>query len=279
MVLLIQAADIKYAYGGNQLFDKLSFTIQTGDRLALIGENGTGKSTLFRLLNKEMPPQAGAVTHANGITIGYLQQESTLPANKTVRQVLSEAIGDVDSVEMHLLEIEERFAHPMSDDEMMVLLDTQAMLMERLDMLAGNDATEQLQQVLGEVKIPEHRWDQPIGTLSGGERKLIDVARFLLDQPDVLLLDEPDNHFDVDARAWLEQWLNTQFKGALCMISHDRYMIDQVANSIIELEDGRIRRYTGNYSAYQQQKRDRLERELELRELAEREYLKLKASA
>lgn len=279
MVLLLQAAEIGYAHGGNQLFERLSFTIQSGDRLALIGENGTGKSTLFKLLAKELSPQTGAVTYANGITIGYLQQESNLPAHKTVRQVLGEAIGDADTVEYQLLEIEEKFAQPMSDEEMAALLDMQAHLLERLDSLAGNDATEQLQAVLGELKIPEHRWDQPIGTLSGGERKLIDVARFLLDPPDVLLLDEPDNHFDVEARAWLENWLNTQFTGALCMISHDRYMIDRVANAIIELEDGKIRRYTGNYSAYQQQKRERLERELELRELAEREYLKLKASA
>lgn len=279
MALLIQAADIAYAHGGNQLLRGLSFTIQSGDRLALIGENGAGKSTLFRLLTRELNPQAGAITHANGISIGYLQQESTLPAHKTVREILGEAIGDAESVEYQLLEIEERFSQPLSDDEMAALLDAQASLLERLDALAGNDATEQLQQVLGELRIPEHRWDQPIGTLSGGERKLVDVARFLVNQPDVLLLDEPDNHFDVDARAWLENWLNTEYRGAVCMISHDRYMIDRVANAIIEVEDGRIRRYTGNYSAYQLQKRERLERELELRELAEREYLKLKASA
>lgn len=279
MALLIQAADIAYAHGGNQLFEKLSFTIKTGDRLALIGENGTGKSSLFRLLTRQVPPQSGAVTHAKGVSIGYLRQESDLPANKTVREVLSAAIGDRDAVEYQLLEIEEKFAEPMTDDEMAALLDTQATLLDRLDTLAGADATEQLQEILGELKIPEHRWDQSIGSLSGGERKLIDVARFLLDQPDVLLLDEPDNHFDVEARAWLENWLNTKFAGALCMISHDRYMIDRVATTILELENGKIRRYVGNYSAYQQQKRERLEKDLELRELAEREYLKLKASA
>ena len=253
MVLLIQAADISYAHGGNQLFEKLSFTIKSGDRLALIGENGTGKSSLFRLLTRELSPKTGAVTHAKGISIGYLRQESDLPANRTVREVLSEAIGDRDAIEYQLLEIEEKFAEPMTDDEMAALLDHQTVLLDRLDSLASADATDQLQEILGELQIPEHRWDQPIGTLSGGERKLIDVARFLLDQPDVLLLDEPDNHFDVEARAWLENWLNTKFTGALCMISHDRYMIDRVANAIVELEDGKIRRYSGNYSAYQQE--------------------------
>lgn len=279
MAILIQAAEVAYAYGGNQIFRDLSFTIQTGDRLALIGENGAGKSTLFRLLTREQTPQGGAITHATGLKIGYLRQESLLPAEKTVRQVLSEAIGDSDAIELELMEIADQFANPMTDDEMSALLDRQAMLLDRLDAIAGVDPTEQLQDVLGQVRIPDHRWDQPIGTLSGGERKLIDVARFLLDQPDVLLLDEPDNHFDVEARAWLENWLNTTFTGAVCMISHDRYMIDRVANSIIELEDGKVRRYTGNYSEYQRQKRERIERELELRELAEREYLKLKASA
>lgn len=279
MTLLIQAAEIDYAYGGNQIFEKLSFTIQSGDRLALIGENGAGKSTLFRLLTREATPHAGAITHANGLRIGYLRQESNLPPNRTVRQLLSDAIGDSESIEYQLLEIEEQFANEMTDEQMAALLDQQAILLDRLDAIAGIDPTEQLQNVLGQVRIPDHRWDQPIGTLSGGERKLVDVARFLLDEPDVLLLDEPDNHFDVEARAWLENWLNNSYKGAVCMISHDRYMIDRVANAIIELEHGKVRRYIGNYSAYQKQKRERLERELELRELAEREYLKLKASA
>ena len=182
MVLLIQAADISYAHGGNQLFEKLSFTIKSGDRLALIGENGTGKSSLFRLLTRELSPKTGAVTHAKGISIGYLRQESDLPANRTVREVLSEAIGDRDAIEYQLLEIEEKFAEPMTDDEMAALLDHQTVLLDRLDSLASADATDQLQEILGELQIPEHRWDQPIGTLSGGERKLIDVARFLLDQ-------------------------------------------------------------------------------------------------
>lgn len=279
MTLLIQAAEIDYAHGGNQLFEGLSFTIQSGDRLALIGENGAGKSTLFQLLAREYAPQSGAITHANGIRIGYLRQESDLPAGKTVRQVLSEAIGDSDAIEYELLEVQEQFANPMTDDQMGALLDRQAMLLDRLDAIAGIEPTEQLQDVLGQVRIPDHRWDQPIGTLSGGERKLVDVARFLLDQPDVLLLDEPDNHFDVEARAWLETWLNESYRGAVCMISHDRYMIDRVTNAIIELENGKVRRYNGNYSAYQRQKRERIERELELRELAEREYLKLKSTA
>lgn len=278
-MLLIQAANISYAHGGNELFRDLSFTIKTGDRLALIGENGTGKSTLFRLLTRDLHPQGGGITHANGISIGYLRQESDLPAHQTVREVLSAAVGDVEAIELELLEIGERFADEMTDDEMSALLDRQAALLDRLDSLQGVDVTEQLQAVLGDVRIPDHRWDQPIGTLSGGERKLVDVARFLVHQPDVLLLDEPDNHFDVEARAWLEDWLNNRFTGAVCMISHDRYMIDTVANSIIELEDGRVRRYPGNYSAFVAEKRARIERELNLRELAEREYLKIKEAS
>jgi ATP-binding cassette subfamily F protein 3 len=133
--------------------------------------------------------------------------------------------------------------------------------------------------VLGGLRFPERRWDQRIGELSGGERKLVDVARFLLNQPDVLLLDEPDNHFDVDARSWLEEWLTTTYTGAVCLISHDRYMIDRVARNILELEDGTIRQYPGNYTAYLDLRQARLEREAEIRELKEREYKKLKASA
>lgn len=279
MALLIQAANITYAHGGNELFRGLQFAIQTGNRTALVGENGTGKSTLFRLLTRELSPQGGAVTHANGITIGYLRQESNLPPELTVREVLSAVIGDADTIELELMEIAERFSTPLTDDEMSALIDRQAVLLEKLDSSAGVDGTERLQEVLGEIRIPEHRWDQPIGTLSGGERKLVDLARFLLEPPDVLLLDEPDNHFDTETRTWLEGWLTTRFSGALCMISHDRYMIDRVATSIVELEDGKLRTYPGNYTAFQEQKRARIEKELELRELAEREYLKLKEAA
>lgn len=281
MAILLQAASISYAHGGNDLFHNLSLTIQERDRIALIGENGSGKSTLFRLLVGELRPQAGDVTSVRGLRIGYLRQESDLPADHTVREVLSRSEGTADALEWELLELEDRLAQDLSDDEMAATLDRYNDVLTRLDTLPPDtgDSADQIAAVLGDLRFPEHRLDQQVRTLSGGERKLVDVARFLIDQPDLLLLDEPDNHFDIDARSWLENWLTSSFTGAVAMISHDRFMIDRIARDIVELEDGKLRRYHGNYSDYLQQKRARIERELELRAVQEREFQKLKVAS
>lgn len=279
MSILIQAANVDYAHGGNQIFEDLSFVIQERERIALIGDNGSGKSTLLHLLTRELLPDRGEITHRRGLRIGHLHQHSNLDARKTVREVIDLAAGNPDAIEYALMEIEDELKTPLDDREMERLLDRHADLLQRLDAARGVDHEAKLAEVLGGLAFPPHRWDQRIGELSGGERKLVDVSRFLLDEPELLLLDEPDNHFDMEARVWLEAWLTTRFKGATCLISHDRYMIDRVATSIHELEHGRTRHYPGNYSAYLQQKEARLERELELRELREREWLKLKASA
>ncbi|HVL25589.1 MAG TPA: ABC-F family ATP-binding cassette domain-containing protein [Thermomicrobiales bacterium] len=279
MSLLIQAANVRYAHGGNQIFEDTSFVLREGDRVALIGENGSGKSTLFRLLARDLTPQGGAVTHRRGLTVGYLRQQSALDPALTVREVVARAAGDPAALEAQLHELEHQLGQPLDDDTMADVVDRYSAVLERLDTVQNTDHEAELAEVLGGLRFPAYRWDQRVGELSGGERKLVDVAQFLLTQPDVLLLDEPDNHFDVEARAWLEHWLTTAYTGAVGLISHDRYMIDRVANAIVELEDGRIREYPGNYTTYLELKRSRLEREADLRELQEREFKKLKASA
>jgi ATP-binding cassette, subfamily F, member 3 len=279
VTILIQAADITYAHGGNQIFENTSFVLKKGERAALIGENGSGKSTLFRLMARELAPDAGAVIHRRHLTVGYLHQDSALDPDLTVRQTLARSAGDASALESELHTLEAKLAEPLGDDEMADVIERYTAVLERLDAGQDTDMETRLAEVLGGLRFPPYRWDQRVCELSGGERKLVDVARFLLDRPDVLLLDEPDNHFDIETRAWLERWLTTEYTGAVCLISHDRYMIDRVATTIFELEDGHIRQYPGNYSAYREMKRSRLEREAELRELQEREFLKLKASA
>ncbi len=279
MTIQIQAASIHYAHGGNQIFEDTSFVLHERERAALIGENGSGKSTLFRLMAREIEPAQGAVTHRRGLTVGHLHQESDLDPCLTVRETVALAAGDADALDAELHELESQLMKPLGDDAMADVLERHAAVLARLDAASEREPEIELMEVLGGLRFPEHRWGQHISELSGGERKLVDVARFLLSQPDVLLLDEPDNHFDVEAKAWLEHWLSTQYTGAVCLISHDRYMIDKVAKTIFELEDGAIRQYPGNYSAYLELKRARLEREAELRELQERKYRKLKYSA
>jgi ATP-binding cassette subfamily F protein 3 len=277
MSILIQAASVAYAHGGNQIFTDVNFELQEGERVALIGENGSGKSTLFRLLARGISPDRGAVTHRRGLTIGFLTQDPSLDPAKTVDDLLAAAVGDPGQMEQELDALAKRLGEPLDDDEMAAVLDEYNAGLARLDEYLAADLSSDVDAILEALGIAGIR-EQRFGTLSGGEKKLVALARFSLLKPDVLLLDEPDNHLDADAKVWLETYL-AGYRGAVGLISHDRYMIDRVANEIFELEDGKIQIYPGNYSQYQELKRNRLERALELRELAEREFKKLKASA
>ena len=277
MSILIQAASVAYTHGGNQVFTDVNFELQEGERVALIGENGSGKSTLFRLLARDISPDRGAVTHRRGLTIGFLTQDPSLDPAKTVDELLAAAVGDPGQMEQELDALAKRLGESLDDDEMAAVLDEYNAGLVRLDEYLAADLSSDVDAILEALGIAGIR-EQRFGTLSGGEKKLVALARFSLLKPDVLLLDEPDNHLDADAKVWLETYL-AGYRGAVGLISHDRYMIDRVANEIFELEDGKIQIYPGNYSQYQELKRNRLERALELRELAEREFKKLKASA
>ena len=281
MTLLVQAASIRHAHGGNQIFEDVSFEVQDGDRLALIGENGAGKSTLFKIMARLIQPDGGAVTYRRNLTLGYLAQESSVDPTRTVREAVAEAGGDPAALETRLRDLEQRMGETADDDELAAVLDEYGAVMARFEAgtAAGGYGHEaRVAETLAGLGLPEARWDTPVGRLSGGEKKLVGLARLLVDEPDLLLLDEPDNHLDVAAKAWLEGYVRAH-RGAVALISHDRYFIDRAVNRIFELEDGRIVGYPGNYTAYLAQKRDRLERQAQLRDLQEREFKKLKASA
>jgi ATP-binding cassette subfamily F protein 3 len=278
MTLLIQAAQIGFAYGGNQIFESVSFEIRRGDRLALIGANGSGKSTLFRLLAKVDTPYSGQVTYQRGLSVGYMTQDSALPTGATVLDILDQARPSPETLERQLHELEAKMAEPLGDDEMADVLDRHGALLDKLDGADGNDDDDRLLEVISGLGLTDDRWDLPVDRLSGGEKKLVNLARFLLEQPDVLLLDEPDNHLDVQAKGWLERFL-AAYPGSVGLISHDRYLIDRVANQILELDESSIRAYPGNYSVFLQQKRDRQVRERELHALQVREFKRIKESS
>jgi ATP-binding cassette subfamily F protein 3 len=278
MTLLVQAAEISYAHGGNQIFEGVSFEIREGDRLALIGENGAGKSTLFRLMAREIAPQQGAVTWRRNLIVGYLSQHSSLTPDLTVHDAVALVGGDADALDGQLRALEAKMAEPLDDDELSAVLEEYSALLARQEAGPGHDLEARIARVLVGLGLPEERWDTRVANLSGGEKKLVGLARFLIEEPDLLLLDEPDNHLDEAGKAWLEEYLARR-RGSVAIISHDRYFIDRVANRIFELEDGRIVGYPGNYTAFQHLKRERLEKEEQLYELRQRELKKLKASA
>ena len=275
MTLLIQAANVDYAYGGHDVLSSTSFEIRQGDRLALIGANGAGKSTLFRLMAGVLRPQGGALTLARGVTIGFLTQEPDFGPGETVNDAIALAAGDPAALELRALELEEAMGQAASDDELTEIMDAYHLVLQRME---GAGGAERGLDILTGLGFPPERGEQEISTLSGGEKKLIGLARLLVEEPDVLLLDEPDNHLDFAAKAWLEGFIRAH-RGAVAMISHDRYFIDRTANRIFELERGVVTGYPGNYAAYVREKRDRLERDAQMRDLQEREYKRLKESS
>ncbi|HYI24502.1 MAG TPA: ABC-F family ATP-binding cassette domain-containing protein [Thermomicrobiales bacterium] len=278
MAILIQASHVAFAHGGNQIFTDVTFELKDGDRIAVVGANGTGKSTLFRLLAREITPGQGDVVAQRGVRVGYLSQQIVLEPGLTPWEIVGAASSDRETLERDLAVLEARLSEPLGDDEMADVLDAYNHLLNRIDEGSDKDAGEVIAGLLTGLRLPERLWRQPVEQLSGGEKKLVAIATFLCEEPDVLLLDEPENHLDMDARAWLESYLQ-HYRGVVGLISHDRYMIDRVANTIVELEDGRLTAYPGNYSEFRRLKRERLERQAQLRELQEREFRKLKASA
>jgi ATP-binding cassette subfamily F protein 3 len=278
MTLLIQAATIRHAHGGNQIFEDVSFEVREGDRVALIGANGAGKSTLFKIMAKQIDPDSGVVTHQRGLTVGYLSQEPAIDPVLTMRDAVSLAAGDPVALEARLRDLEAQMAEALDDDALTWVMDEYTTTLARLEAGAGYAHEAKGAAVLAGLRIPAERWDTPVERLSGGETKLVGLAQLLVSEPDVLLLDEPDNHLDLGAKAWLESYVRAH-KGAVAVITHDRYFIDRAVNRIFELEDGRIEAYPANYTAYLDLKQERLERAAQLRELKEREFKKLKASA
>jgi ATP-binding cassette subfamily F protein 3 len=275
--VLIQAAAMTHLYGGNQVFADLSFELHEGHRVAIIGENGAGKSTLFRILARELQPHAGVVTYKRNVLVGYLTQDFRLPPTLTLLEAVSGSGVELPALEQRMRFLEQRMAGDNQDD-LAVVFEEYSACQEQYEALDGYGRASRISSVLTGLGIAEDRWERPVGVLSGGEKKMVGLASLLIDAPDVLLLDEPDNHLDLAGKAWLESYV-TSHKGAVAIISHDRYFLDRAVNRLFELEDGTLHDFHGAYSAYVVEKRERLLRQEQLYELRQRELKQLKRSA
>ena len=229
-----------------------------GAKIGVLGLNGSGKSTLLRIMAGVDKHFEGEARPAAGIKIGYLAQEPEIDLEKTVREIVEEAVADMKAKLAKFDEISMRFAEPMSDDEMNNLLATQGELQHEIEVGGGWDLDRKLEIAADALRLPE--WDAKIKNLSGGERRRVALCRLLLSNPDMLLLDEPTNHLDAESVAWLERYLE-DFAGTVVAITHDRYFLDNAAEWILELDRGEGIPYKGNYTAWLEQKNERLERE------------------
>jgi len=229
-----------------------------GAKIGVIGLNGSGKSSLLRILAGVDKDFLGETVISAGYTVGYLEQEPLIDDSRTVREVVEEAVKETVTLLKEYEEINAKFGEEMSDDEMNALLERQGAVQEKLDQLDAWDLDSRLEMAMDALRCPPA--DTAVKVLSGGERRRVALCRLLLQKPDILLLDEPTNHLDAESVAWLEHHLQT-YPGTIIAVTHDRYFLDNVAGWILELDRGEGIPWKGNYSSWLEQKQERLRRE------------------
>ena len=229
-----------------------------GAKIGVLGLNGSGKSSLLRIIAGADKDFVGETVLSPGYTIGYLEQEPRLDESKTVREIAEQGMQEAVDLLKEFEEINAKFGEEMSDDEMTALLERQGAVQEKLDALDAWDLDSRLELAMDALRCPPG--ETPIKVLSGGERRRVALVRLLLQKPDILLLDEPTNHLDAESVAWLEQHLQ-RYEGTVIAVTHDRYFLDNVAGWILELDRGHGIPWQGNYSSWLEQKQERLRRE------------------
>jgi len=245
-------------YDKRQVLKDISLSYFYGAKIGVLGLNGSGKSSLLRILAGVDTDFQGEIAPSPGYSIGLLEQEPRLDETKTVREVVAEAAQETVDLLAEFERINEKFADPMSDDEMQKLIDRQAAVQEKLDALDAWDLDSRLEMAMDALRCPPG--DTPVSVISGGEKRRVALCRLLLQKPDILLLDEPTNHLDAESVAWLEHHLQ-QYAGTVIAVTHDRYFLDNVAGWILELDRGRGIPWQGNYSSWLEQKQQRLNQE------------------
>jgi ATP-binding cassette ChvD family protein len=242
-------------YDKKPVLKDISISYFYGAKIGVLGLNGSGKSSLLRIfagIDKEFN---GETTISPGLTVGLLEQEPLLDDSKRVREVVEEGLQEAVDLLKEFNRINEKFAEPMSDDEMNDLIERQGKVQEKIDALDAWDIDSRLEMAMDALRCPEG--DTPVKVLSGGERRRVALCRLLLKKPDILLLDEPTNHLDAETVAWLEQHLQ-RYEGTVIAVTHDRYFLDNVAGWILELDRGAGIPWKGNYSSWLEQKQKRL---------------------
>ena len=257
--------DVTKAFpGGREVFKGITLSFLPGVKIGVLGVNGAGKSTLLKIMAGIEKEYGGEAWAAEGVRVGYLEQEPKLEDDKTVSENVMLAFSDLKAAIDRFNAISEEFGEPMDDDKMNTLLAEQAELQEKIDAEDGWELDRRVEIALDALRCPPP--EANVASLSGGERRRVALCRLLLEKPDLLLLDEPTNHLDAESVSWLERTLR-DFAGTVMVITHDRYFLDNVTNWILEIERGRGYPFEGNYSSWLAQKRKRAAGGREGREL------------
>ncbi|MBL8103789.1 MAG: ABC-F family ATP-binding cassette domain-containing protein, partial [Anaerolineales bacterium] len=266
-MIQIQLSNITLVLGARRIFENLNWEIQNGQKIGLIGANGAGKSSLFKLIEGEHSPEMGGnITRARLITTGYLSQQPELDSSLTAFDAALAGNPRVAEVHAELERVESSLSDPEvygNEKKLERALEQQHKLIDEYYSLGGDSYPARVRDLLLGLGLAESELTKPMSVLSGGQKKLIGLARLLLIRPDVLLLDEPDNHLDLPGKIYLEKLIR-EYEGTVIIISHDRYLLDAAITHIAELEDGKITLFEGDYTSYMADKEMRLARQEEM---------------
>lgn len=276
-MILLQVQQVARYFGADTLFENVSLDVSDNSRIALVGRNGVGKSTLLKMIIGNESPDAGQITKKKGLTIGYLAQNTGLESDKTIYAEMLSVFERLQIMEKNLHEMEAKIADPGADHSSSAysqLLNQYDQLLHDFEEQNGYGYEAEVRSVLHGFHFEQEDYDRKISSLSGGQKTRLALAKLLLEQRDLLILDEPTNHLDIDTLTWLEGYVQN-YKGALLIVSHDRYFLDRIVNEVYEISHHHSSYYKGNYSAYINQKAERLRQDWKNYEKQQAEISKL----
>lgn len=276
-MILLQVQQVARYFGADTLFENVSLDVSDNSRIALVGRNGVGKSTLLKMIIGNESPDAGQITKKKGLTIGYLAQNTGLESDKTIYGEMLSVFERLQIMEKNLHEMEAKIADPGADHSSSAysqLLNQYDQLLHDFEEQNGYGYEAEVRSVLHGFHFEQEDYDRKISSLSGGQKTRLALAKLLLEQRDLLILDEPTNHLDIDTLTWLEGYVQN-YKGALLIVSHDRYFLDRIVNEVYEISHHHSSYYKGNYSAYIDQKAERLRQDWKNYEKQQAEISKL----
>ncbi|HEY4001233.1 MAG TPA: ABC-F family ATP-binding cassette domain-containing protein [Candidatus Xenobia bacterium] len=258
---MIHFSKVSKAYGGHVIYQDASFQANPGDRIGLVGPNGAGKTTVFRVLTGQEGVDEGTVSVPSRLSVGYFSQDVGEMKGRTALQEVLEGAGPVSRLAAEMAVLEQKLSEPLDEDEMQATIERYGDVQHEFEVAGGYDAEVRAQAILTGLGIPPDDHGHPVESFSGGWKMRIALARILVLNPDVLLMDEPTNHLDLESIMWLEEWLG-RFKGTLLMTSHDREFLNRAVNRIVEVNNGALTMFAGNYDFYEAERNLRNEQQV-----------------
>ncbi|MPM07898.1 putative ABC transporter ATP-binding protein YheS [bioreactor metagenome] len=272
-MIVLSCNDVSKAYVVENIIENISFTVDDNEKVGLIGLNGAGKTTLFNILTERLEPDQGSIFRAKGKKLGYLKQNTNIESEKSIMNEMLTIYDNVIKMEEELHELSHKISSFTENDDPGILeklMNTYACLSEKFEDEDGYSFKSHIKGVLRGLGFSDSEFDKPINLLSGGQKSRVMLAKLLLEKADILLLDEPTNHLDIEAISWLEKYIK-DFKGAVILISHDRYFLDNTVERVFLMENKFLKAYNGNYTEFMKKRKSELELEMKQYEEYEKE--------